>query len=106
MPKSDARFLPPPSEHTRGPWEIDKGRDSITIGPAWVAADLYTPNDNVCDVDLRYKNAEANALLLASAPDLLAACRTALEAVREEFGDGPTARTLASAIAKATGVVC
>jgi hypothetical protein len=51
------------------------------------------------------EEAEANARLLAAAPDLLAACRDALEALADDdmHTDPPAVVALLAAIAKATG---
>lgn len=56
---------------TRGPWTVrDDAKDWAIIGPepSWVTA-----------VDKRNHNAEANAHLIAAAPDLLAALEAAVE---------------------------
>ena len=50
-------------------------------------------------------NQEANALLIAAAPDLLEACKAALLALEDSplHIDGPTSRIVEAAIAKAEG---
>lgn len=55
------------SKHTPGPWEVS------TNGTDW---DVCAPDGGDMLVDLRgCENAEANARLIAAAPDLLAALR-------------------------------
>jgi hypothetical protein len=66
--------------HSEGPYTIErdsKGRILIT------ANDGY---DGVCLINMRNKNAEGNAHLLAAAPALLAACEDALWGIEAEFG--------------------
>lgn len=72
---------------TPGPWTVDELE--------WVI--LGSAGQHVCK--LYYPNTEANARLIATAPDLLAACELALpHLVNEESADAVRA-----AIAKATG---
>lgn len=56
--------------HTPGPWGYvyHRGLDQHLVGPTL---------ENVCIVEDRHGRAEANALLIAAAPDLLAALRAA-----------------------------
>jgi hypothetical protein len=57
------------SAHTKGPWYIDRQspHSPICIKPH--------PGRIVCDVDGTDDEAEANAHLIAAAPDLLDACK-------------------------------
>lgn len=67
------------AKHTPGPWVVrEDARDWAIIGPepSWVTG-----------VDRRNHNAEANARLIAAAPELLAA----LEKVRDDLADIPLA---------------
>lgn len=89
-------------QHTPGPWEVVRGRHGHITG-VWIAcrepfrqivgsvddgfAITPTPTD------------EANARLIASAPDLLKALR---DAVKDELGDDWRTRARA-VIARATG---
>lgn len=73
-------------QHTPGPWHITRGLygnpDGMTIwGPKGLNGAPGTPK--VCDVDGIY-NREADARLIAAAPDLLAA----LEAIHKGLTDG------------------
>ena len=97
-------------KHTPGPWtaELDAhGRGRIKGDRCWVATTWTTADD---DSNKRYP-AEANALLIASAPDLLEALTKLLDMHdRCDAGFAPTVelrfaiRDMArAAIAKATG---
>lgn len=99
-------------KHTPGPWEASfsfPGRDGI--GDVWqIDADSHA----VCTTQFCYApNTEANARLIAAAPDLL----EAVQKLKMAFGDPMTRRALgghneaqmtatlaaAAAIARATG---
>lgn len=99
-------------KHTPGPWEVDEFTDltatsgpkriSLTVAHLWSDED-GTHTDNVAEVVMDYAPgiAEANAQLLAAAPDILNACKTALSSLIEwGDGEGETAETLRSAIEK------
>lgn len=77
------------SKHTPGPWEYR--------GHAWVqtADDKKTPIANFNF----YAATEANARLIAAAPELLEACKVALGII----GFGAEHDQISAAIAKATG---
>lgn len=89
------------SNHTPGPWAFVDKRDIVSLhthakssGPLVAVVD---------DNDDRFT--EADARLIAAAPELLAACESALRDCRELKG-GPVGRTvvaLEEAIAKARG---
>ena len=104
-------------KHTPGPWAVDNeqmGFPYVVAGekPDWrapIICDLYedvTPEDSVtCGPWLKaYPNAEANARLIAAAPDLLEAlhhislCSQSSASSKEECG-----RIARAAITKATG---
>lgn len=66
-------------KHTPGPWTIEEDTSSKAYwikGPNGDVCDLYARMMGRCE---RYENAEANAALIASAPELLEACKLALE---------------------------
>lgn len=76
--------------HTSGPWTVceDGERNiqgSISIGVAspcgWFVADVWA------DADELKASAQANARLIAAAPDLLAALRDVYENVRSDSPD-------------------
>lgn len=94
-------------KHTSGPWKAnDTGAIFGTDGNPIMTCGEYA---------VRYgegtEESFANALLIAAAPDLLAACKTALEMLQTEINTAPlerdtqpeqeVAKILKSAIAKA-----
>jgi hypothetical protein len=93
--------------HTPGPWKVEE--DIFVYGNGLRIADVS------CDdqPDLSGDAQDSNALLIASAPDLLLACKYALawSIERSESGrkwtqnDQTTHERLAAAIAKAEGRV-
>ena len=63
------------TEHTPGPWRI--GRPSVMNGVQILKDyDMPARSDVVCSMPERGKGRTANARLIASAPDLLAALQT------------------------------
>ena len=87
--------------HTPGPWSAAIGGVGTTIwgpnerGPlAGKVAELFT------DKDYEYETLEANARLIAAAPELLEACKKADEMLRKQ---GIVPLFLEQAIAKAEG---
>ena len=107
------------SKHTPGPWSVER---SNKHGIIWIDAaesrlgdicDLYhiTASDQLVAKD----NAEANAKLIAAAPDLLEACKMFAEWLHEDNQHSPNSpyqidrhakavKTTMAAIAKAEGV--
>lgn len=87
------------SKHTPGPWVAtphpDQNVNVFAVGEITDEAFQYGLSHTVC-----YQNAEANARLIAAAPELLQAC----QAARALTPDGThTAGVLDAAIAKAMG---
>jgi hypothetical protein len=87
--------------HTPGPWHTGEGKAATIV---------YTDiGFAICDAKVfhgRHGQGEsnANARLLAAAPDLLEACETALENLSPLYcGDHLVITRLRAAIAKATG---
>ena len=84
-----------PRQHTPGPWHAEPAphRSHWILGATSVALTIE-PN-------------EANARLIASAPELLAACMSALRALEDNLSPGPMDEDakagLRAAIARATG---
>ena len=95
--------------HTPGPWHVDEhAKHEITTekGPFWVAHVNYHLEMNG---ELAKKEVEANARLISAAPDLLAVCQAARQALRSyQYGNGSPdlaveiADACEAAIAKAT----
>ena len=83
------------SEHTPGPWTTEDDHDGLLIGP---------DDTCVCVVE-RYEGHQANARLIAAAPDLLAAALTARDSIVAQYNWRAfevNFSDLAAAIAKAT----
>lgn len=91
------------SAHTPGEWVGFVTHHSCEVrvkDTSTVLADVYFGGGGVALPD---GQAEANARLMAAAPDLLAACRSALLVVGGIAGANKIARQCQAAIAKATG---
>jgi hypothetical protein len=115
---ADLRKMPQRVEgHTPGPWRMTKKPYSRTKeGPSgWnVRADTAMPGDpsehvvaTAHGTDVYGFSAEANARLIASAPDLLAACQRVLRAIEwgttaDRMDSAEQAELLRAAIARAT----
>lgn len=92
------------TKHTPGPWEVryDDQLDHIfTVGehPRRIA-NIFGGVCGQNDSDLEN---QANARLVAAAPDLLAACKRYLRAMDEYGHPDKTDRLMRAAIEKATG---
>ncbi len=90
------------SGHTLGPWKVAPAREGII--------DIFDANDH--DVVTLYGGRMGNAQLIAAAPELLEALKTAKEAIRAWHGPNewdiydrasPEMKAINSAIAKAEG---
>jgi hypothetical protein len=81
------------TQHTPGPWRVS-GKATINAGRSWIAS-------------VSTSNRDANARLIAAAPDLLAAAQGALNYIENTESElGITLYSgdwLRAAIAKATG---
>lgn len=90
--------------HTPGPWRTFKQAD----GTAWIVAtealDKFGRScESIVRIPLDRNGVEANARLIAAAPDLLAACKALLSWSAIEDVPGPAVESARSAIAKAEG---
>lgn len=87
------------AKHTPGPWRTGGANRLMVYANGWAVADakIFHPHT---DAD----QAEANAALIAAAPDLLAACKAALDLLTT-LGkhDATTGDALEAAIARAEG---
>ena len=84
------------SKHTPGPWEV-------TFGKAEGCGEFAVHNDvTICTGDNEATAWEANARLIAAAPELLAACKELLGWAKEVDGENRWPE-VAAAIAKAEG---
>ncbi len=89
------------NQHTPGPWTVREDKDEWAIigsEPSWV-----------CGINRRNHSAKANARLIATAPELLAALETLADETRKvgialsNMGQGATALGLAEHKARAAG---
>ena len=86
--------------HTPGPWQIWGQITGISRSPCTGHTISKGPNIFICDA---IGTSDANARLIAAAPELLAACQRALvEAVADDQDEWFA--IMRAAIAKATGV--
>lgn len=86
------------TKHTPGPWTI-LGADYAE----GAHVSIVPPNAAQVASVKKFDNWQANARLIAAAPDLLAACIGALQSADEMGIECPGADDLRAAIAKATG---
>lgn len=88
------------SAHTKGPWVIRCGPPLFRPGSVNV---LSAAGDYVCEVgDVIAENADADASLIAAAPDLLEALKEAVCALECSGKDWHATTIARAAIAKAT----
>ena len=88
------------SEHTPGPWRVGGVEDLRHGRGRQIAAD----DAKICVVyGVRDPDVKANANLIAAAPEMLEALRSAMQCLDDFVGDGPTYRMVEAAIAKAEG---
>lgn len=95
-------------KHTPGPWQEVTDDD----GNEWVVPKGHTPNDMhtyfIGDLESTCSECHANAHLIAAAPDLLEACKAALECLEildddVDYLSRDEVRQLRAAIKKAEG---
>ena len=86
-------------EHTPGPWWYDKRTESIGCASGWLGR--VTPTQKA---EPPFGNPDADGLLMATSPMLLAACEAALDALDEYTSWQEAARVkLRAAISAAKG---
>jgi hypothetical protein len=95
------------AKHTPGPWSIDRTGEHHGQRPYGISAGKRGPTPkNIVNwggiAAPASQESETNARLIASAPDLLEACRAGLY-VAEAEGANATAALIRDAIRKATG---
>jgi len=89
------------NEHTPGPWKFINSRDWIYINAHGNIAKI--PNSDYCvENDLTDKTALSNAKLISAAPDLLHACKIALDCLIYTEISSHIQEVLKAAINKAT----
>jgi len=88
------------TKHTPGPWRVTAAPLNPGVSTRWIEVYSVDPEDDVAQATGgNLKTAQANARLIAAAPDLLAALEDILEGNR----NGWIARVAREAIAKAKG---
>lgn len=94
------------TKHTPGPWTMHpRGEDGAEVraitSVAWcgIASTHGASGSQV----IRADEAQANARLIAAAPDLLAACEAIIDAATPWAPDTPALMMVRAAIAKAKG---
>ena len=98
-----------PRQHTPGPWRTSAPESESLPANRCGGFDIrITAANGLGRVTLAaVHDIQANALLIASAPELLAACMSALRALEDNLQPGPmdadAKAGLRAAIAKATG---
>ena len=96
------------AQHTPGPWYIRTNRHTSTDGRPWGWLDAAPPGGpqrNIPGVQVtwtRGESSEANARLIAAAPELLAVVIHARNVLPNEHWADDTRRMLDAAIARAT----
>jgi hypothetical protein len=88
------------TQHTPGPWSLADHSTVIVSATGLPVCTVESPDPNI-KRDERFRIQEANARLIAAAPEMLDACKAALAACEIEF-PGSTTGLLRAAIAKAT----
>ena len=70
-------------KHAKGPWTIDRGEDTAIRNSQGqrIALEVST--------HLRYEYREANAKLIAAAPELLVACKATFISIADSIGEDP-----------------
>ena len=87
--------------HTPGPWELREGDDEA-FGPAIYSAGAHDMDPLATVSRVSRRDAEADARLIAAAPDLLAALEDVVQMYQPAF-DPPFIERARAAIAKAKG---
>lgn len=100
-------------KHTPGPWVITSHRPPYSEGNDFPGVGISIPSEELTSgihedaIEVWGENSEANARLIAAAPDLLQSCRGMLHALETDYRDTGKWDELmgeaVAAIAKATG---
>ena len=98
------------TQHTKGPWKVKAGSNAVLAGRKQICSHVNAASVLPVNIVEDRKIAEANARLIAAAPDLLEALQDLFDADMEHvlMGDGKDDQIEAiakarAAIAKATG---
>ncbi len=91
-------------KHTPGPWRAYQGEETKRGRTRYYWAVAPAVGGRIAELDDPFPASdEANAHLIAAAPDLLVACEAALDWFVSVAADGAPATTVAAAIKKARG---
>ena len=89
------------TQHTPGPWAISPIRDAD--GALYIESPLTDARNERVACIFGFAEADANARLIAAAPDMLAALREAYLTLECRDGTARVTEQVRAAIAKATG---
>lgn len=89
------------SKHTPGPWNVDGGTNNKGDLYIWQTGEYYGGHAIATVHGEIQEGAEANARLIAAAPDLLATCKASAKQFRK-LSNGAIAAEIEAAIKKAT----
>jgi hypothetical protein len=96
-------------QHTSGRWELAWGADKtpLVVAPAGSVAHVYMQRFSVSR-GAKIEETDANARLIAAAPDLLAACSAYLadQAEARCTADSAAVKSMRAAVARATNGEC
>lgn len=93
------------AKHTPGPWQSTKCKAVVKSADYWAIIEEGDESAAwaIAEIDCDREAAEANAKLIAAAPELLAACEAAFSDYQSDTFQQPTEALLRAAIAKAKG---
>jgi hypothetical protein len=91
------------TQHTPGPWKVKAGTNAVLAGRKQICSHVNAASALPVNILEDQEIAQANARLIAAAPDLLEALQDALCALECCGKDYPAASKAKAAIAKATG---
>jgi len=78
-----------PKQNTPGPWRVSAAPLTPDVSTRWIEVYSVDPEDDVASVTGgNLKAAQANARLIAAAPDLLAALEALTEVARKHLPQG------------------
>lgn len=92
--------------HTPGPWRYEHDQFTEEEGPVWVIEDVAGTNMILARIFDEGPVTEANASLIAAAPDLLAAAELAIHKIEQtQQGQYPEGQALDAARNALVGVI-
>lgn len=79
------------TQHTSGPWIFPEQTNPRSKRPAWEYIRAQSNGEDICRLYQHSDNSEANARLIAAAPELLEACKLMLDYSRYQEANSETA---------------